>query len=144
MVTVTTYKIYLAGSLTAPEWSGDIDSITHAITVVPSGSAIIDINLAGLVDADAEPVTFGDAPITFPDGQPAFVSWTVLSPTELLITDVNAALGAVPFTLFAGLVSTMDMAGIDPTIVNTYEPPAVPLPATSQVRPPKPVLVAAN
>jgi hypothetical protein len=145
MVSVTTYQIYLSGSLPSPGWSGDIDSATRNITTTP-GAAVIEITLSGLLGASGQPVTFPpppSSPITFlkggePVAQPSFVSWALMSPTQILITDMNFNTEPAGFelNLADGEVIVFGASvHVDPTIVNTYVPPLLPAEAASG-RPP--------
>lgn len=137
MVSVTTYQIYLSGSLPLPGWSGDIDPATKKITLTTPGAAVIEIALSSLLGVSGQPVTFAPpptSPITFlesgqPVAQPSFVSWTLLSPTLILITDMNFNTEPAGFelNLSDGEVIVFGAAfHLDPTIVNTYVPPIMP------------------
>jgi hypothetical protein len=124
MVTVTTYKVYISGQLPNPTLSGDIDPTSHEITVVPHGSSMIGLSLSGLTDELGNPVSYTETPVTFNGGQPDFVSWARLSPTLLLITNLNFKNRQVSFSLFTGASGLVAVQlPIDPTIVNTYIPP---------------------
>jgi hypothetical protein len=131
MPSVNTYQVYISGTLGAPIFGGDIDPLTHQITPA-IGSSVIVINLSNLLDSfGGSPVSFDlAAPITFvtPASQPGFVAWTLLSPVQILVTDMNSNNQSVQFTLntSAGSLFTanrVSLGGVDPTIVNTYVPP---------------------
>ncbi|HLX08986.1 MAG TPA: hypothetical protein VKY89_14120 [Thermoanaerobaculia bacterium] len=128
MISLTTYEIFISGTTSSYSFSGDIDSKTHKVTIVPNGAAVIQIELS-VLDASSQPATFGPVPINFLPlpGPPAWVAWTLLSPTTILIMDLNFAKGEVPFllTLADGTGIPIVRGGIDPTIVNTYGPPPV-------------------
>lgn len=132
MVTVTTYRIYISGQLPNPLLSGDVNPTTHEITIVPTGAAMIDISIDRLTDESGLPAAFAALPITFQGGvQPAFVSWARLSPTNLLLTNLNWNRERVGFDLqtvgggshFKAVPEVPVALEIDPTIVNTYIPP---------------------
>jgi hypothetical protein len=150
MVTVTTYNIYVSGQLPNPQLSGDIDSKTHQITINPAGSAMIGISVAGLTDKSGEPVTLSEEPVVFPAGeQPAFVSWARLSPTYLLLTNLNWNQECTQFKIklagggvFSPEAGVLVLPGIDPTIVNTYIPPPTPMVPLQPVIPGRPVAPA--
>jgi len=131
MITLTTYEIYISGKLPQYSFSGDIDPTTQQITVVPQGSAVIQIDLSGLVDSSGQPATFAAAPISFSGApaQPDWVAWALLSPTTILLLDMNAAVQSLAFVLATAdggkiqIARGGRLASIDPTIVNTYGPP---------------------
>lgn len=129
MISLTTYEIFISGTTSSYSLEGDINAAN--ITVVPQGAAVIQIELS-LLDASSQPATFGPVPITFSPlpGPPAWVAWALLSPTTMLLMDINFAPGQVPFllTLSDGTLIQIARSGggvIDPTIVNTYGPPPV-------------------
>ena len=145
MVTATTYRIYISGQLPNLVLSGDVNPTTHEITIFPAGAAMIDISINRLTDASGLPAAFAALPIKFRGSvQPAFVSWALLSPTDLLLTNLNWNMERVEFDLqtvggvsqFQAVPATPVALGIDPTIVNTYIPPPVPPPAPCQPVPP--------
>ncbi len=131
MVSATTYKIYLSGSPACPSFSGDIDACNHQITMTAPGASIIVVELSWTspIMFDAElPVSFG-----VDVSQPDFISWALVSPSEILITNMNADSCTVPFTLkFSDPTGAVTLKGVDPTIVNTYVPPT---PMTPECRP---------
>jgi hypothetical protein len=128
MVSATTYKIYLSGTPASPSFSGDIDPATHLITMTALGPSIIDIELtwdSPMYDA-ASPITFDG------DVQPDLISWALVSPSEILITNMNVNSSQFPFTLAFSDATGAVIPGVDPTIVNTYVPPT---PMTPECRP---------
>jgi hypothetical protein len=133
MLPITSYQIYLSGLLTSPQMSGNIDSDNHVITMAAAGGAAIDISLAGLQDG-GQPVTYQlSKPIAFVDKlgveipQPGFISWVLLSPLTILITNLNYNSHRTHFVLRFETsdhqVVASNTVGFDPTIVNTYVPP---------------------
>jgi hypothetical protein len=118
MVTVTTYNVYVSGTLKSEVFSGDIDPATRMITIKPYGGAMISIELVNLLDTDGGEVTFAAQPISFAGAKPDFVCWDLMSPTQLQLGDINYNNVSFAFNL----VTSHGGLG-DPTIVNTYPPP---------------------